>query len=193
MSPRRTHPHSPRKSNHFLVYVAIGVFLLAAAIIIPLANAADRALAGGSLSAVPGTANYPAPELALADLEGNPAALSDYLGMVVLVNNWASWCPPCQAEMPDLQAYYAEHADEGFVIVAIDAGEGEATVRGFVERYGLTFPVWLDPGMDALYVFQNPDLPSSYVIDREGAIRLHWTGQISRRMLDRYVNPLIER
>ncbi len=134
-----------------------------------------------------------APDFSLRTLDGTVVSLNQYRGKKVILNFWASWCPPCQAEMPDLQAYYAEYADEGFVIVAIDSGEGEADVRAFVEQYGLTFPVWLDPGMDALYAFQNPDLPSSYVIDREGTVRLSWTGQISRTMLDRYVTPVIER
>jgi thiol-disulfide isomerase/thioredoxin len=192
MSPNRYHPH-PQKNYSFLAYVAIGIFLVIAAGIYLYSYYADRTMDGGSLSAVPGTANFPAPELALTDLDGNPAALGDYLGQVVLVNNWASWCPPCQAEMPDLQTYYTEHADDGFVVVAIDAGEPAETVSAFVEQFGLTFPVWLDLRMEALYVFQNPDLPSSYVIDREGTVRLHWSGQISLRMLDRYVTPLIER
>jgi len=193
MNARKRTAKPPPKENRFLTLITAGVFLLGAAIIIPLANAADRALDDGTLSAVPGTAAYPAPALALIDLDGNPVALSDYLGLVVLVNNWASWCPPCQAEMPDLQSYYAEHAGEGFVIAAINAGEPEETVRAFVSRYGLTFPVWLDPGMSALNVFQNPDLPSSYVIDRTGTVRLRWTGRIGRDMLERDVTPLIRR
>ena len=192
MTPKRYHPR-PRKDYRSLIYIAIGVFLVAAAGLYLLSFYADRTMDDGALSAVPATANYPAPELALTDLDGNPVALSDHIGQVVLVNNWASWCPPCQAEMPDLQAYYAEHADEGFIVIGIDAGEPEATVRTFVEQYSLTFPIWLDLRMEALYVFQNPDLPSSYVIDREGTVRRHWTGQISIRMLDRYVTPLIER
>jgi peroxiredoxin len=192
MTPKRYHPR-PRKDYRSLIYIAIGVFLVAAAGLYLLSFYADRTMDDGALSAVPATANYPAPELALTDLDGNPVALSDHIGQVVLVNNWASWCPPCQAEMPDLQAYYAEHADEGFIVIGIDAGEPEATARTFVEQYGLTFPIWLDLRMEALYVFQNPDLPSSYVIDREGTVRRHWTGQISLRMLDRYVTPLIER
>ena len=192
MSPKR-YPAPPRKDYRFLIYVAIGVFLLAAAGLYLLEFFADRAMDDGSISAVPGTANYPAPELALTGLDGDPVSLNDYLGQVVLVNNWATWCPPCRAEMPDLQAYYAEHAGEGFVIVAINAGENAETVRAFVEQFDLTFPLWLDARMEALSAFQNDSLPSSYVIDREGRVRLHWSGQISLRMLDRYVTPLIER
>ncbi|MBN2387287.1 MAG: TlpA family protein disulfide reductase [Anaerolineales bacterium] len=186
-------PAAAKRSSAFLVGIAIGVFLLGAAVIVPLTVAREEALASRDRSMVPAAATYPAPDLTLFNLQGDPVALSDYRGLVVLVNNWATWCPPCRAEMPDLLAYYEAHAEEGFVVVAIDAGETEADVRAFVGQYQLTFPVWLDPAMDALVAFQNPNLPNSYVIDREGTVRLTWTGPINRTVLERYVTPLLER
>lgn len=136
--------------------------------------------------------NYPAPELELKDLEGNAAALSDFAGQVVLVNNWATWCPPCKAEMPALQAYYEAHRSQGFTILAIEAGDTPQAVAQFKQEYGLTFPVWPDPEQKALVVFRNFSLPNSYVIDRQGQIRLAWTGAISLKMLEKYVTPLVE-
>jgi len=135
--------------------------------------------------------NYPAPELTLSDLQGNPSSLTDYLGQVVLVNNWATWCPPCKAEMPALQAYYQTHTAQGFVILGIEAGEPADEVTAFVEQYGLTFPVWLDAKGLALEAFRNFSLPSSYVIDRDGVVRLAWSGAISREMLEKYVTPVV--
>jgi len=111
---------------------------------------------------------------------------------VLLVNHWATWCPPCKAEMPTLQAYYEKHGDQGFTIIAIDAGEPATEVEKFVKSHTLTFPVWLDPTQVATVVFRNPGLPSSYVIDRKGNVRLAWAGAISQKTLEKYVTPLVE-
>jgi len=143
-------------------------------------------------SVTPAEVNYPAPELALNDLNGILVSLADHRGSVVLVNNWATWCPPCKAEMPALQSYYTRHAADGFVLLAIEAGDPLPEVKEFVESYQLTFPILLDANNLALRVFRNDSLPSSYVIDREGIVRLAWTGSISLEMLEKYVTPLLE-
>ena len=121
----------------------------------------------------------------MKDLDGNPVALSDYRGKVVLVNNWATWCPPCREEMPVLNAYHADHADKNFSIIAVDAGEPEADVRNYAASMELSFPVWLDPDMEAVRVFRNNGLPSSYVVNQDGTVVLAWNGAITREMLDR--------
>ncbi len=76
--------------------------------------------------------------------------------------------------------------------MAVDAGDAVADVSAFVESMGLSFPVWLDPQLAALAAFRYTGLPSSYVIDREGVVRLAWTGAISREMLDRHLTPLLD-
>lgn len=144
------------------------------------------------LSHVPAKVNYPAPDLILSDLGGEAVSLSDYRGQVTLVNNWATWCPPCRAEMPALQAFYEAHRDQGFTVIAIDAGETASEVRKFTAEYGLSFPVWLDPQQQALVAFKNLSLPSSYVIDRLGTVRLAWSGAVSMETLEKYVTPLIK-
>jgi cytochrome c biogenesis protein CcmG, thiol:disulfide interchange protein DsbE len=131
--------------------------------------------------------------LTLTDLQGSPVSLETYRGRVVLVNNWATWCPPCKAEMPELQAYYETHASDDFVIIAIESGEPADQVTDFVQSYGLTFPVWLDPKGTALEAFQNWDLPSSYIVDRDGTVLMSWTGQINQATLEKYVTPLLEK
>ena len=118
--------------------------------------------------------------------------MTDYYGKVVLVNNWATWCPPCKAEMPSLQKFYEAHSGEGFMIVAVNAGDDRAPVEQFVKEYGLTFRVWLDPDGAALDAFRNANLPSSYVVDRTGIIRYAWTGEISYEMLEKYITPVIQ-
>jgi thiol-disulfide isomerase/thioredoxin len=128
----------------------------------------------------------------LADLSSRTVSLDDYRNSIVLVNNWATWCPPCKAEMPTLQKYYEDHAEQGFVVIAIESGESMNEVSTFVQKNSLTFPVWIDIKGLALEKFNNWDLPSSYVIDRNGKVRLTWTGPISMEMLEKYVTPLLE-
>jgi cytochrome c biogenesis protein CcmG/thiol:disulfide interchange protein DsbE len=141
---------------------------------------------------LPVAVEYAAPDLTLMDLSGEYHSLAEYRGQVVLVNLWATWCPPCKAEMPTLQAYYADHAAQGYVTVAISDGDPRPAVLEFVQEYGLSFPVWLDPTYIATdKAFKTRNLPSSFVIDRKGKIRLRWVGEIDRATLEEYVTPLI--
>lgn len=174
-----------------LVIVGLGLVLLgvAAFALLPQPGSAAQT---ESLSSIPIEVHYAAPELSLADIAGTPASLSDYRGQVLLVNLWATWCPPCKKEMPTLQAFHDAHQAEGFLIIAINDGDPAADVAQFVKEYGLTFPVWLDPKYVASEeAFKSMNLPSSYVIDREGVIRLQWVGEITYAVLEKYVTPLI--
>ncbi len=135
--------------------------------------------------------NYPAPELALQNVNGAAESLIDYRDKVVLVNNWATWCPPCKAEIPTLEAYYKAHTTDGFVIIGVEAGEPQNDVLKFVQDNGMTYPVWIDLNGAALDAFNNENLPSSYVIDRKGTVRLAWVGEISSEMLEKYITPLL--
>ncbi len=184
------------KTNRYLTafttFIAGGIFLLGAGLIPLLANAQEKALESAAPILPPVTTNYPAPQLALTDLQGNPTSIEDYRGQVILINNWATWCPPCKIEMPELQAYYTAHAAEGFVVIAIESGEPFDEVASFVHEYGMIFPVWLDPHSATLETFHNWNLPSSYVIDRYGIVRLSWTGGINQPTLEQYVTPLLK-
>jgi thiol-disulfide isomerase/thioredoxin len=135
---------------------------------------------------------FPAPALSLNDAQGVKRSLADYQGQVVLVNLWATWCPPCKEEMPTLQAFYDKYREDGFVIIAINDGDPTPDVLQFVEDYQLTFPVWLDPTYIATEeAFHTLNLPASFVIDRDGTIQLTWVGGISYSALEEYVAPLI--
>jgi cytochrome c biogenesis protein CcmG, thiol:disulfide interchange protein DsbE len=173
-----------------LIGIGLVILGLVAFMILPKPN--SSADSKDEFSAVPVTVEYSAPSLSLEDLQGNQVALEDYLGQVVLVNNWATWCPPCKAEMPIFEAFYQENKVNGFTIVAIEAGQPQAEVANFVNSYKLSFPVWLDANNKALDAFRNQRLPNSYLIDRDGIVRLAWTGAISRQMLDKYVTPFLE-
>lgn len=178
----------PRKTPPFIL-LGLGLLLIVASIYFILRDPLPRA----DPSAVPAKVNFPAPELTLTDIQGRSRSLADYRGQVVLVNLWATWCPPCKEEMPALQAFYEKHREHGFIIIAINDGESKEAVLQFVKEYELTFPVWLDPTYIATeQAFKTLNLPSSFVIDRKGTIRLAWIGGINSRMLDKYVTPLIK-
>jgi cytochrome c biogenesis protein CcmG, thiol:disulfide interchange protein DsbE len=175
----------------FLTLITAGVFLIGAALIPLLVSGQQRALNSSELINPPIVMDQAAPNLSLTDLQGNPVSLSLMRGKVVLLNNWATWCPPCQAEMPELQAYYHAHSLQSFTVVAIESGEPADTVTSFVQQYELTFPVWLDLKSAQLAALQNWDLPSSYVIDRQGIFRMRWTGPVNQAILEKYVTPLL--
>ena len=172
-----------------MILMGVGFISLGAMFFYILQN--DPSASAQEFSAVPAEVEYAAPELILEDLAGNNVSLKDYLGRVVLVNLWATWCPPCKDEMPTLQAFYEKYKSKGFVLVAIDQEESREVVQPFVEELGLTFPVWLDLDWLAQKEFNTSNLPSSYVIDREGQVRLMWIGGISKKNLEKYVPDII--
>ena len=173
-----------------LLLLGLGLILIAASVFLFKRDAGAQTIPS-DLSAVPAKANFPAPEVTLTDTRGESHSLRDYRGQVVLVNLWATWCPPCKAEMPTLVAYHNEHTADGFTVIAVEAGDPADTVSPFVESFKMTFPVWLDPDGESLKGFGNGSLPNSYVIDRTGTVRYAWTGEISKAMLEKYVTPLI--
>ena len=184
-----------------IALIGAGVLLLGGLVflLLPRSNGGGEIAAAGEDSrSVDATASYvahvdyPAPSLHLSEIDGDEVSLEDFLGKVVLVNNWAIWCPPCKAEMPILQAYYDEHREQDFLIIGIEAGSPPPEVTAFVEQFGLTFPIWLDPDVKALKAFQNFGLPNSYVIDRDGIVRLAWSGEVDRETLEEFVTPLLE-
>jgi thiol-disulfide isomerase/thioredoxin len=179
-----------QKKTFPVVPVTIGLFLVGFAIL-AVASPKAEGNAASTNSVVPMEVNYAAPELSLQNIQGETESLADYRDSVVLVNNWATWCPPCKAEMPTLVAYHNEHNVDGFSVIAIEAGEPVDLVSQFAQSFGMSFPVWLDPDGASLNAFRNGTLPNSYVIDRSGTVRYAWTGEISKAMLEKYVTPLI--
>lgn len=107
-------------------------------------------------------------------LASDSATLEDLRGKVVLLNVWATWCPPCREEIPVLQALHEEHSGEGLHVVGVSvdaAGEGDA-VRRFAENFGVTFDIWLDPQERVSSSFRVTGVPTTLLIGRDG--RLLW-------------------
>ncbi|MFC4389085.1 redoxin domain-containing protein [Gracilibacillus marinus] len=111
-----------------------------------------------------------APDFQLQTLSGEEARLSDYRGSRVMINFWATWCPPCRAEMPDMEKFYQ---DKDVVILAINLVDTENSlqnVKDFSEEYNLTFPILLDTDMEVSTLYAVRPLPTSYMIDSNGRI-----------------------
>jgi peroxiredoxin len=106
-------------------------------------------------------------DFALSDLDGKTWHLHDLQGKIVLVNFWATWCPPCRKEMPDLQALYDKYKDQGFVVLSI-SDEDAAKVSPFIAQTRITYPILLDPGRKVHTSFQVEGIPKSFVYDRGG-------------------------
>jgi peroxiredoxin len=108
-------------------------------------------------------------DFTLSDLQGKYWHLRELGGKVVLVNFWATWCPPCRKEMPDLQALYDTYKDQGFVVLSI-SDEEAAKVSQFITERNISYPVLLDPGRKVNDAFVVEGIPKSFVYDREGRL-----------------------
>jgi peroxiredoxin len=112
-----------------------------------------------------------APDFAVPDLAGQAVRLSAYRGQVVLVNLWATWCPPCREEMPSMEKLHEKLKDRGFVLLAVSQDEGGIDgVRQFVEQMKLTFRVLVDPDGEVGRKFGVWGYPESFLVDRDGRI-----------------------
>jgi thiol-disulfide isomerase/thioredoxin len=200
--PKKIHRRKKNNASRSPIFVGVGVALLALmAVLLLLFGKKDGAdstttsqgssSSPSSYSVTPAEVNYAAPELSLQNVNGDTEALTDYREKVVLVNNWATWCPPCKAEIPTLQEYYKVHSEEGFVIIGVEAGEPQAEVSQFVKSSVITYPIWIDLENASLRAFGSSGLPNSFVIDRKGMVRLSWVGEINFAMLEKYVTPII--
>ncbi len=195
----QTYPSPKTGKSIALLLLGIGLILIGIASVLLIPRAAEATIktdtpastASNGVSVIPAKVNFPAPALQLSDISGQAYALSDFTGQVVLVNNWAIWCPPCKRELPDLERFFQEHKAQGFTIIAIESGSPAEEVTQFVQQAGLSFPIWLDPQEVALDTFLNRDIPNSYVMDRTGQVRLAWTGAINFEMLEKHVAPML--
>jgi peroxiredoxin len=144
------------------------IALVAIAILVafPVAAGADplRAL---DLIRPPGA--KAAPDFTLSGLHGQPIALRELKGKVVFLNFWATWCPPCKAEMPSMERLHRRYRDRGFTILAVSIdGGSDRPVREFVKTHGLTFLIGLDPNVEVANLYGVRALPSTFLIDRSG-------------------------
>ena len=118
----------------------------------------------------------PAPDFTLKDLEGEEWSLSELKGKVVVINFWATWCPPCRAEMPMIQTVYREYREQGLEVLSIDVRESEKTVRKFIEENGVDFPILMDEEGEVSELYNISAFPTTFVIDTRGVVKKVYVG-----------------
>ena len=128
----------------------------------------------------------------LAALDGSNIALSDYQGQIIIMNMWATWCPPCRAEMPGLERFYQTYKSDGVVVLAVNGQEPESTVRPFIAANNFTFPVLLDVDGTVGRQYATHSFPTTFVIDRNGRIQHVKVGEITAAELEQIVTPLLQ-
>ncbi len=127
-----------------------------------------------TLTPVPG--RPAAPDFELQDTEGKRHRLSDYRGQPVLINFWATWCPPCREEIPSMNRAWARIAEEGIIMLAINVGEDEDTIFVFTADYPADFPVLLDRDGEVIGQWPVKGVPTTFIVDPEGRIAYRAVG-----------------
>lgn len=153
------------RTQRIIFYILV---LIAGASWIALSSQTEESI---ELAAAP-QAGFPAPDFTLKTAEGETYTLSALKGQAVLINVWATWCPPCKAEMPAIEKMYNEYKDQGFTVLAINSTfqDDPLQIKPFTEEYNLSFPVLLDETSDISRAYQVRSLPSSYFVNRHGMI-----------------------
>lgn len=135
---------------------------------------------GGNTGTGPAAlAGQPAPSFTVPALEGGTSGIAAYRGRIVVMNLWASWCPPCRAEMPDLERLYAAYRAENVVVVGIDQGESPSKVSAFARALGITYPILLDQQQQYGRVYAALGLPTTILVDRNGVVVRGFDGPLS--------------
>lgn len=123
-----------------------------------------------------------APSYSTTSLDGDSVSLAALRGNVVLLNVWATWCPPCRTEIPELQAIHTRYQPRGLELVgvSVDAAGSEGAIREFMKDFAMTFPVWLDPAERVSARFLVVGVPATFLIDRDGILRWRRIGPVMR-------------
>ncbi len=134
-----------------------------------------------------------APGFALPLFTGGTWHLAKQQGRWVVVNFWASWCPPCREEAPELEAAWQRLRERGVVLVGVNVWDSEDTARQFLQAFGVTYPNGPDPQGRILIEFGVTGIPETYVVDGGGLLVARWVGPIHRRQLEALLQDARER
>lgn len=167
--------------------LAAAIVVVALVVLVPLFRSGSPRSAGPG-----GLSGTKAPVFSLHDDRGRPASLADYHGKIVVMNLWASWCPPCRAEMPDLQRLWQAYRNRGIVVIGVNQGESPGRARAFADALGIRFPIWIDDGQRYGRLYAALGLPTTVIIGRDGIVRKGFDGALSYPQMQAAVQPYLE-
>ena len=146
---------------------------------------------GGVASGPAPKIGQPAPDFTIQALDGKSYSLSDFRGRPVWINFWASWCPPCRAENPDIEEVYQANQANGLVVLGVAVGESDGNVRGYVERTGLNYTIGLDRGDGISANYRIVGIPTHYFIDKDGILQEWRIGSMSKKVMEKNVAKIV--
>jgi peroxiredoxin len=132
-----------------------------------------------------------APDFSLETLEGGKVSLSDYRGQIVLLNFWATWCAPCRAEIPAIEAVLEARQGQEFVVLGVNYQESRERVGPFAEELGMSYPILLDETGKVMQTYRAPGLPMSVLLDEQGVIQQRHPGLLTESQLEGYLAALL--
>ena len=132
-----------------------------------------------------------APSFTVAQLGGGSSALDAYRGRVVVMNLWASWCPPCRAEMPDLQRLYNAYRSRDVVVLGVDQGESGSRAAAFAQSLGIHYPILIDQQQQYGRVYAALGMPTTIIVNRDGVVVHGFDGALSYDQMVAAISPLI--
>ncbi|MCI0790999.1 MAG: TlpA family protein disulfide reductase [Chloroflexi bacterium] len=150
------------------------------------------------VTAIPATASEiarvgePAPDFVLDLFDGSKVRLSDFEGKVVVLNFWASWCPPCRREMPAFERTWQEYRDQGVVFVGVAVQDNEADSRAFAKKVGVTYPIGMDWNGRILRSYRPTSMPTTFLIDREGVVSRRIANYANEGMLKIFIKGQLD-
>lgn len=137
-----------------------------------------------------------APDFTVQDVNGKAVSFSDFKGKPVVLNFWASWCPPCKAEMPDYEKMYRQYGSKGVVFIMVNLTDGNrettATAKQFLKVSRYTFPVYFDGKLNAANTYGISSIPTSIFIGKDGAIENSYEGMISAAVMKNNIEAIMK-
>jgi len=160
--------------HRYIIWPAVALALAIAVYVAEPYFVTQRAAGGPS-----GLAGQRAPIFDLRDDRGRAVSLQQYRGSLVVMNLWASWCPPCRAEMPDLQRLAEAEAGRRIAVVGVNEGESPRRARAFADSLGIRFPVWIDGAQQYGRTYNALGLPTTVILDRQGVVIRAFDGPLT--------------
>ncbi len=131
-----------------------------------------------------------APDFALVDMNGEKHKLSDYRGQGVFLNFWATWCKPCEREMPYIEKSYQEFKDKGVKVLSVDVGESDVAVNNFINKHKLSFPVMIDKDTQVQTAYGIDPLPITFLINKDGEVIRSHVGQLTQATVNQFMEEI---